>query len=98
MAKFDVYPGPDNGFWLDCQADVLSELNTRFVVPLGIESDHIGGDHRLNPTFVIEGERLVMLTHLAAAVPKSLLRSPTTTLKAHEYDIGRALDMLIVGF
>lgn len=34
MAKFDLYPAPDGGYWIDCQSDLLSGLNSRFVVPL----------------------------------------------------------------
>jgi hypothetical protein len=98
MAKFDVYPAPNGDFWLDCQANTLRGLNTRFVVPLRVESDHVGGDERLNPVFEIDGKRLVMLTHFAAAVSAHLLRSPSLSLAEHDYEIGRALDMLISGF
>ena len=98
MAKFDVYAGPDGGYLLDCQADVLRNLNTRFVVPLGPQAEHAGADALLNPVFVADGQRLVMLTHLAAAIPANLLRTAMTSLEAHEYEIGRALDMLIGGF
>ena len=98
MAKFDVYPAPDGDFWLDCQANALRGLNTRFVVPLRAEQDHAGGDERLNPVFVIDGQRVVMLTHFAAAVSARLLRSPIASLEARDYEIGRALDMLIGGF
>lgn len=35
MARFDVYQNPDGqGALLDVQADLLSQLNTRVVVPL----------------------------------------------------------------
>ena len=35
MARFDVHRRRDAaGYLLDCQADLLSDLTTRFVVPL----------------------------------------------------------------
>ena len=35
MARFDVYRNPEgSGYLLDVQADLLSDLNTRVVVPL----------------------------------------------------------------
>ena len=35
MARFDVHANPSGpGYLLDCQADLLSHLTTRFVVPL----------------------------------------------------------------
>ena len=98
MAKFDVYRAPNGDYWLDCQADALRGLNTRFVVPLRAVDDHAGGDERLNPVFEIEGHRVVMLTHFAAAIAARLLRSPVASLDTQDYEIGRALDMLINGF
>ena len=98
MAKFDVYPAPDGDYWLDCQANILRGLNTRFVVPLRSEPDHMGADDRLNPVFSIDGARFVMLTHFAAAVSDRTLRTPIMSLAEHDYEIGRALDMLIGGF
>ncbi|MEH3102958.1 MAG: CcdB family protein [Sphingomonas phyllosphaerae] len=99
MAKFDVYPSPEGGYWLDCQSDTLSMLNSRFVVPLADrEHDLAFADRRLNPEFEIAGEKVVMLTHFAAAIPASLLRSPIASLIDQEYAVGIALDMLISGF
>jgi toxin CcdB len=35
MAKYDVFPNPSgDGYLLDVQTDLLSDLNTRVVVPL----------------------------------------------------------------
>ncbi|WP_298669547.1 CcdB family protein [uncultured Sphingomonas sp.] len=98
MAKFDVYPAEHGSYWLDCQADLLRGLNTRFVVPLRPAEEHAGGDARLNPVFAIAGEPFVMLTHFAAAVPVSAMTLPIASLAAHEYEIGVALDRLIGGY
>ncbi|WP_277981196.1 CcdB family protein [Sphingomonas phyllosphaerae] len=102
MAKFDVYVTTHGGLVVDCQADVLSGLNSRFVIPL---SDDVSGetararpDRRLNPRFEIDGRSYTMLTHLAAAIPAKELRTWRASLAAHDYEIGAALDMLISGF
>ncbi len=35
MARFDLYRNPDGaGYLIECQADLLSDLNTRVVIPL----------------------------------------------------------------
>ncbi len=102
MAKFDVYLTGDGRYLLDCQANVLAGLNSRFVVPLDdIEAGSLRrkkADSRLNPTFRIDGTERIMLTHLAAAVSSTVLGKPVQSLKAYEYEIGAALDRLISGF
>ncbi|WP_121119875.1 CcdB family protein [Croceibacterium ferulae] len=51
MAKFDVYRMRQGGILvIDCQADLLSGLNTRLVVPLLARSDAPQPAARLNPT------------------------------------------------
>jgi toxin CcdB len=70
MARFDVYQSwASNGYLLDCQADILAALNTRLVVPLLPEGTIPQFDRRLNPVMSIEGERFVMVTQAAVAVP-----------------------------
>ena len=94
MARFDVYPAPDGAYWLDYQSNLLSDLNSRFIVPLRLYADMPGGDRRLNPVFAIHGTEYVMQAHLAAAVSAKLLSKPTTSLIEHEYRIGSAIDMV----
>ena len=99
MGKFAVHPRRDGpGFLLDCQADLLSDLNTRFVVPLLPEADAPTPAARLNPSFEVGGERVVMVTQFAAAVPVKELGDPVGSLLAEQDAIGNALDMLISGF
>jgi toxin CcdB len=98
MAKFDVYPDGEGEYWLDCQSDVLSALNSRLVVPLRSARAHAASDRRLNPHFLILGEEYVMQTHFAAAIPSKLLRHPVESLVEHEFVIGAALDVLIGGY
>jgi len=99
MAKFDVYRQAGGGpYLLDCQADLLSDLNTRFVVPLLAAGDAPKPAARLNPVFRIADDALIMATQFAAAIPKRELGDRIISL-IHEQDaIGNALDMLISGF
>jgi toxin CcdB len=99
MAKFDVYPLPQGrGYLLDCQADLLSDLNTRFVVPLLPMDDAPKPAARLNPVFEIAGEPHVMVTQFASAVPISELKARSLSLAEHDLVIGNAIDMLFSGF
>ncbi|MFN3591725.1 MAG: CcdB family protein, partial [Thermaurantiacus sp.] len=70
MARLDVHVRADGapGYLLDCQADLLSHLNTRLVVPLlPLDAAPKPAD-RLNPVFDIAGTAHVMVTQFAAAV------------------------------
>lgn len=99
MARFDVYANLEiGGYLLDCQADLLSGLNTRLVAPLMRMPDAPQPAARLNPIFEIEGVQHVMVTQFIAAVPASLCRSPVTSLRDEHLTIGNAVDMLLSGF
>ena len=99
MAKYDVHRlrGGDR-LVLDCQADILSGLNTRLVVPLLPIGEAPKPATRLNPMFEMDGVSHVMVTQFAATVPVAEMRAPMATLKDHAFAIGNALDMLISGF
>jgi toxin CcdB len=99
MARFDVYRDRESSvYFLDCQADGLTGLTTRFVVPLVPLADAPKQASRLNPTFAIEGERVSMLTQFSASVFERDLGSVITSL-AYEHDrIMSALDMLLTGY
>ncbi len=99
MARHDVYRnagGP--GFLLDCQADLLSSLNTRFVVPLLPPDEAPLASARLNPAFFVQGEPVVMYTQFAASVPAGQLADPVQSLAEEHSAIMNALDMLITGY
>lgn len=66
-------------FLLDIQNDLLSDLETRVVIPLSPVSDLKGKTlGQLMPVLEIEGERFVMLTPQMAGIPKSELGAPVT--------------------
>ncbi len=99
MAKFDVFRRREgDGYLLDCQADLLSRLNTRFVVPLLPALEAPKPAARLNPVFELEGKSYVMMTQFAAAVPAAELGERIVSLSDRDIDIINALDMLISGF
>lgn len=98
MAQFDVYAMPDGSLLLDCQADILNDLNTRFVVPL-LDPDVAPKIVRgFNPGFVIGDQALVMYTQFSAAVPASILTRRIDNLADQHFTILAALDMLITGY
>jgi toxin CcdB len=99
MARFDVYPNRDGpGYLLDCQADALSDLSTRFVVPLLPPHEAPRPISGLNPRFRLESEDVFMMTHFAASVSASYLGEAVGSLD-HEYGaILNAFDKLVTGY
>jgi toxin CcdB len=98
MAKFDVFRRrTGTGYLLDCQADLLKQLNTRFVVPLLPAEAAPKPAARLNPTFEIEGEPYVMMTQFAAAVLVGELGEKVGSLIDRDVEVINALDVLISG-
>jgi len=99
MARFDVYANTDGGgYLLDLQADILRDLNTRIVAPLMTTGDAPTPAKRLNPTFQIGDETVVMVTQFMAAVPVRILKQPVATLEPQHLEIIDAVDFLMQGF
>ena len=99
MPKYDVFPNPSgDGYLLDVQTDLLSDLNTRVVVPLLPKSKAPKPATRLNPVFEINGQAVVMVTQFLAAVPVGALKSQITNLNDEFEQITGAIDMLMQGF
>ena len=73
-------------------------LNTRFVIPLLPPDEAPLAGERLNPSFTVAGEQVVMYTQFAASVPASLLREPVASLADEHSSIMNALDMLLSGY
>lgn len=98
MAKYDIYRISDGTMLLDCQSDVLTHLNTRFVVPLASPDDAVMVEPRLTPLLDIAGQELLMLTHFAAAVPVNSLGKRIASAADQTFVVTNALDMLISGY
>jgi len=96
LAQFDVYRVRGDVLVIDCQSDLLTDLPTRFVVPL--RPTDIVALKRLTPTFVINGNVLTMITPLARAIDVRDIEDTVATLDAEQFEIKAALDMLISGF
>ncbi len=99
MARFDVCKNPGGtGCLLDVQADLLSQLNTRVVVPLLPLALAPRPARTLNPCFEIMGETLVMTTQFMAAVPANMMLAPIGSLSSQRGEIIAAIDFLMQGF
>ena len=100
MPRHDVHPMPggSDGYVLDVQAELLSHLGTRVVVPLLPEDTAPPPISELNPVFEIAGKRHVMVTQALSAVPNRELRQPVTSFATQHDAITKALDLLLVGF
>lgn len=96
MAQFDVYRVRGNVLVVDCQADLLRDLPTRFVVPLRPANPN--APDRLIPVVEVEGKRLAVMTPLARSIAVRDIEGVVATLIAEEFRIKAALDMLISGF
>ena len=99
MARFDISLGIGSAdLLLDCQSDLLRELNTRFVVPLQLPENAPQPARRLNPVFEIDGRNYVMVTQFAAAIAQRECGRVMASLAGEHTVIMNALDMLIIGY
>lgn len=95
MARFDVYRLGDGALVVDCQADFLDDIGTRFVVPLLPPGIGVPPNPRINPQFDVNGEPLVLATQLAGTIRTSELKSRVATLDRDHLRITAAIDVLI---
>lgn len=99
MARFDVYVNRSGaGYLLDVQADLITRLNTRVVVPLMPLDEAPAPAQRLNPLFVVQDVKVSMVTQFMAAVPLSELAVPVATLSGDSDAILAAIDFLHQGW
>ena len=104
MSQFDVYtnPNPETKqaipYLLDVQADFLSNLTTRVVIPLYSVSAMGKAAKYLNPKFSIKQTFVMMSTAELAGVTQNSLGNKVCSLKEHRNEIIAALDFLITGF
>lgn len=82
---------------VDCQSDLLQQLNTRLVAPLIPLTVAPPPARCLNPVFMVAGEEHVMATQFAAAVRRSELGDVVTSLRDRSFEITGAIDVLISG-
>lgn len=99
--QFDIYANPRGGeypFLLDIQAELLSSLATRVVVPL-MTRKRLGRAHvtRLNPVFTIEGVEYAALFQEMAAVPRAALGARVASMATLRAEFIAAMDLLLTG-
>ncbi|MBU6487917.1 MAG: CcdB family protein [Burkholderiales bacterium] len=100
MARFDVFSNPSGHpgapYVVDAQGNHLSGLSTRVVIPLR-RLDRMAPvplPPDLIPVFVIEGIECMLDTPTLAAVPRSALTKPVSSLAHRQDEIISALDRL----
>lgn len=99
MARFDVYANPDgNGFLLDVQADLMSHLNSRLVIPLVSTAIAPTPIKVLNPIVQIEDAAYLLLTQQMAAVRVQILKRPVLNVNDRRDEVTAAIDLLLQGF
>jgi toxin CcdB len=103
VARFDVYRNPNRKsrervpLLLDVQADLLSGLSTRLVVPLVRAAEFSRPAEKLNPVLRIEGRNYVLSTAEMAAIPVKALGERITSVQPDAPAILGAVDFLISG-
>ncbi|MEK7264487.1 MAG: CcdB family protein [Pseudomonadota bacterium] len=101
MARFDVFHFANKSAPLvvDVQADLLSALATRVVIPLTPLSQTKEALPRLKPVLEIGGAPYVLMTTDIAALPLNRLGSFVANIEDdYRKEITDALDFLLLGF
>ena len=105
MTQFTVYRNEDPvsrasfPLLLDVQSDLLRELQTRVVVPLGTASNLAKEPiSRLMPVLQFHGEAYVLVTPQLAGIARKELGAAVGTLADGRDAIVSALDFLVFGF
>lgn len=105
MPQFAVYRNENPGsseefpFLVDVQADLLDELETRVVIPLGKAAELISFPMRyLTPVVAFQGEPYALFTPQLAGIARCELGPQTGSLADQERTISAALDFLVRGF
>ena len=101
MARFDVYSYDRFGasYLLDVQADILSGLKTRMMIPLVALS--VAGPQtypRLKPVLEIEGAQYVLMTTDMAVMAIRGLSRPVANLEHSRHVIVDSIDFLLQGY
>lgn len=103
MAQFDIYKNPNKDkriypFVIDIQHSILSDLNSRLVIPLGRYSEFKNGQFSgLTPGFKVGNTRLILLPHYMSSLSTKKLATPVGSLADHRDEIIAAIDMAVTG-
>ncbi len=104
MAQFTLYKNEESSsnktypYFIDVQNALLSDLNSRLVIPLSAHEALNNTDAKcLCPVIHLDEGNFVLLTHQMTSVPKSILKAEVASLENFRYEILAAIDMLISG-
>jgi len=104
VAQFSLYKNEDISsnktypYFIDVQNALLSDLNSRLVIPLSPRKILNNTDaKRLCPVIQLDEGKFVLLTHQMTSVPKPILKTEVASLESFRYEILGAIDMLISG-
>lgn len=83
---------------VDVQSDLLFDLPTRMVVPLGITSV-VSAElpRRLCPIFVVRDQSLMLVPFIAAPLTKGSLKSKVASFRHRADEIIAAMDAVLSG-
>ncbi|OGT83233.1 MAG: plasmid maintenance protein CcdB [Gammaproteobacteria bacterium RIFCSPLOWO2_02_FULL_61_13] len=104
MPQFAIHRNPNPAtkttapYLLDIQSDLISDLNTRVVVPFHAAAAMKGKTlTTLTPVFTVEGKQFVMMTPQLAGIAKKKLGAKISDLSSQRDKVIAALDLLITG-
>jgi toxin CcdB len=101
VAQFDVHRNPRGGLFpllLDVQADLLSALATRVVVPMARARRYATKPLTvMNPTATLRRVEYVLVFQELAAIPTAMLGKPVGSLSSRREELIAALDLLFTG-
>jgi hypothetical protein len=99
MSRFDLYRGTGNSdYLLDVQADFLSTLRSRIVIPVVEEKRMSIVIPRLHLNVEINGASYYVVTNMIGAVSTHGLGRPVGSLTHYGLDITASIDFLLQGF
>ncbi len=104
MAQYHIYENLNPGskknypYLLDVQATILSDLDTRIVIPL-VHKEKInkGIIKNLNPMIMIHKKEYILITQQMAGIPGTQIGSPVCDCLSKRQEILSAIDFLITG-
>ena len=101
IRQFDVFPNPlrrgkeERPYLIVVQSDRFA-MTSRVCAPLVAER-FLRPDGRLNPVFIVAGEKCYLHPVELITLPIHVLRSPVINLESDRYRIIAALDLVFTG-
>ena len=105
MSQFMIYSNLNKSsnqefpYLLDIQSTLLSELETRLVIPLVLQSSaKYKSFSKLTPQIVIKNKQYLMLTPQMAGISRHDIGIEILDISSKRFEIISAIDILITGF